>query len=145
MLQKLILWYFWCRFFSLFFLFRYIFLNLCRICLSFFPAGGAAMRLCAALCCVLLLLSQALGGSHREGAIIVRSEIQPFSLLIHLFYFNTWIIDSQSFHRGFSWQDLQQLIYLTLEKLKNTNWIYFLLCTKISFCKEMISYINITL
>ncbi|GLD51481.1 prolactin-releasing peptide [Lates japonicus] len=39
----------------------------------FFPNSQAAMRVCAILCAVLLLLSQALSGSHREGSMIIRN------------------------------------------------------------------------
>ncbi|KAM3608422.1 uncharacterized protein V6R79_024862 [Siganus canaliculatus] len=38
-----------------------------------FPAGGAAMRLCAVLCGVLLLLGRALTRSHPDGSVIIRN------------------------------------------------------------------------
>lgn len=40
----------------------------------FSSAGVTMMRVCALLCCSLLLLSQAVADSHRDGLILIRSE-----------------------------------------------------------------------
>uniref|UniRef100_A0A8C4H2C0 Prolactin releasing hormone n=1 Tax=Dicentrarchus labrax TaxID=13489 RepID=A0A8C4H2C0_DICLA len=39
----------------------------------FFAPGRTAMRVCAVLCVLLLLLNEGLSGSHRDGSIIIRN------------------------------------------------------------------------